>query len=193
MEKETEQKMTVNGFQFGASEDVEIAQQELSAIQYIEKKIENRNSETVLAVYHATLEKRLFRTPIGYTYLRELQKRLIKQGVPKEQIRPIPLYQVYNNDYKKEVKPVRMIKRKVRKDNAKQQLRNSVLLNVVLIILIIALFAITLTADNPNILNYRTAILNEYSSWEEELEEREQAVREKEREYNGESEDSGSR
>ena len=39
-----------------------------------------------------------------------------------------------------------------------------------------------LTGENANIINYRNAIVNEYSDWEDELTEREQIVREKERE-----------
>ena len=78
MEKEKEAEYTVNGFRFGSKDDVEIAQQELSAIQYIDKKIENRSAETILSVYQATLEKRMFRTPIGYAYLHDLQKRMLQ-------------------------------------------------------------------------------------------------------------------
>ena len=47
--------------------------------------------------------------------------------------------------------------------------------------LIVAMFAITFTSKNPNILNYRQAITNEYSTWEQELTEREKVIREKER------------
>ena len=35
-------------------------------------------------------------------------------------------------------------------------------------------------ADNPNILNYKTAVLNEYAEWEQDLKEREAVIREKE-------------
>ena len=58
----------------------------------------------------------------------------------------------------------------------------SVMLNVVLVIAVIAMFVITLTSDQPNVLNYERALTNRYASWEQELTEREQAVREKERE-----------
>ena len=49
-------------------------------------------------------------------------------------------------------------------------------------ILVVLLFVITLTGENANIINYRNAIVNEYSDWEDELTQREQIVREKERE-----------
>ena len=53
---------------------------------------------------------------------------------------------------------------------------------MILVIVVIILFAITLTGENANVINYRNAIENEYSQWEDELTERELIVREKERE-----------
>jgi hypothetical protein len=63
-----------------------------------------------------------------------------------------------------------------------KKLRYSILGNVILVILVIALFAIAITGENANAINYRRAIQNEYSEWEQELTERENTVREKERE-----------
>ena len=49
-----------------------------------------------------------------------------------------------------------------------------------LAVLVIVLFAIGLTGKNPTIINYRSKIVNQYASWEQELKEREAGVREKE-------------
>ncbi len=181
MEQETKEQYMVNGFLFGDMADVEIANQELSAIQYIDKKMERHGGETMLAVYQTALEKKMFRTPVGYSYLHQLQKRMMNLGVQKERIPAIPLYQVYNNNYKTQVRPVRKQPKKVVPPDVKK-LRYSIMGNVILVILIIALFVITLNGENANAINYRSTIVNEYSSWEEELTERENIVREKERE-----------
>lgn len=181
MEQDTKKQYTVNGYLFGDLTDVEIANQELTKIKYIDKKIERHSGETVLAVYQAALEKRLFRTPVGYGYLHQLQKKLMGLGIERERIPAIPLYQVFNNNYKTEERAPRLMpKKKVHPDVKK--LRYSIMGNVILIIVVILLFAITLTGENANIINYRNAIVNEYSQWEDELTEREQIVREKERE-----------
>lgn len=181
MEQETKNQFTVNGYLFGDAEDVKLAQQEVSAIRYMDKKMEQYNGEGILAVYLAAIEKKIFRTPIGYQYLQQLQKRMQSMGVPKENIPPIPLYQVYNNRYKTETTPVRKpVKKKV--DPQVKKLRYSILGNVILVALVIILFAIAITGENANAINYRNAILNEYSQWEQELTEREDTVREKERE-----------
>ena len=57
----------------------------------------------------------------------------------------------------------------------------SVLINVVLVFLVAAMLVIAWNSDTPNIVNYRQAVVNEYSEWEQELTRREQAVREAER------------
>jgi len=181
MEQETKKQYTVNGYLFGDPADVEIANQELSKIKYIDKKIERHSGETILAVYQAALEKKLFRTPIGYSYLHQMQTKLVHMGIDKERIAAIPLYQVFNSNYKTEERPQRLTpKKKVHPDVKK--LRYSIIGNVLLVLLVIMLFAITITGENANIINYRNAIVNEYSEWEEELNAREQTVREKERE-----------
>ena len=182
MNRETKDQYTVNGFLFGDKADVEIANQELSAIQFIEKKISSQSVETVLAVYQAALEKKMFRTPVGYSYLRELQKRMLRGGVDKERIPPISLYQVYNDAYKVQERPRRITQTKKETHPDRRLMRNSIWANIIMFFIILVLFIITLTGENANVLNYRNVITNEYSTWEEELKSREQAVREKERE-----------
>ncbi len=48
--------------------------------------------------------------------------------------------------------------------------------NIVLVIIIIAMFAISLTSGSTTILNYETKIINKYEEWEQELDEREAAL-----------------
>ena len=73
---------------------------------------------------------------------------------------------------------------KVKKDNTKEMLRKSIWLNIALIVLVVGMFFITMFGENTNILNYRYKIENEYSIWQQELEEREAIIREKEAQFN---------
>ena len=43
------------------------------------------------------------------------------------------------------------------------------------------MFVITMNSDSDNILNYKRNVTNRYSAWDEELTEREKAVREAEK------------
>lgn len=182
MNTEMKEKYTVNGFLFGDEEDVELANQELAAIQFIDKKIENRSGETIFGVYQGALEKRMFRTPVGYCYLHDLQKKMLKLGIKKERLAAIPMYQVFNDSYKTKDIPKRIGTKKKAKDGKQKMMRYSVWGNIILVILVILLFVIAMTGETANALNYRRAIVNEYAAWEEELNDREKVVREKERE-----------
>ena len=69
------------------------------------------------------------------------------------------------------------------KEKLEKKKRTTVIMAMVCIglgILVIALFAVAFTGKHPNILNYENVILDKYSSWEQELTERENAIREKE-------------
>ena len=186
MDETMKKQFTVNGFTFGSADDVELAETELSTVKYIDKKIENRSADTILSVYQGVIERKMLRTPIGYSYLHDLQKRMIKGGIPKENIQGIPMFQVFSESKFTEEPRERTtyVQKKKKKDELRSKNRMLVIVNLILVAIIIALFVITLNASNPNILNYRKAITNEYSSWEQELTEREKAVREKERELN---------
>ena len=184
MEDGNVRKYTVNGFQFGSDKDRELAETEYSSIQYINGKIENRSAETILSVYQGAIERKMFRTPVGYAYLHDLQKRMVSMGMPREKIPPIPLMQVFDNSATVEDKPRREVVANKRKKRNELREKNRILViaNIVLILLVIALFAISLKGSTPNMLNYRSAIINEYSSWEQELSLREGQIREKEKE-----------
>ena len=171
----------VGGFQFGSEKDVVLAKSEQEKIAYLEKRMRYDQPETVLAVYNKAVENRIFQTPVGFQYLQKLHDFLETQGLG-ENARSIPLYQVYSYDPGEEIKP-RIAKQRVQPSQYRQlrsSLRKSILLNLFLIVLVIAMFVITMTADQPNILNYERALLDKYAGWEQELTERETAVKEKE-------------
>ncbi len=71
----------------------------------------------------------------------------------------------------------------------KAQLTVSVILNILLVLAMAAMFVISLNSDYPNIINYKRAVTDQYATWEQELTERESAIREKERELMSERED----
>lgn len=181
MDKEQQNASSVNGYLFGSATDVELAKQELNTVKYIEKKIEDKNANTILAIYRAALDKKMFRTPVGYSYMHDLQKRMVSMGINRGDIPPVPLYQVFDSKQQTE-KPPRVIKVKEKNEPLIRKNARLVIINMVLIVLIIVMFWISMSGSRPTVLNYRRAIENEYSSWKQELDEREQIIREKERE-----------
>ena len=189
MDEETRREYTVNGFLFGSKDDVELANQELSTVKYIESKIANRRSDTILSVYQGAIDRKMFRTPVGYAYMHDLQKKMASMGVRTDSIPGIPLFQVYNSNLDDELKPRRGIgvpKRK-KKSAILRMNRNLIIANIILAVIIIALFVINIKGSTPTVLNYKNALENEYASWEQDLKQREDKIREKERELNIES------
>ena len=110
---------------------------------------------------------------------RKLQAQLKEMGVQDEKIRPVPLFVTYAHEEEKPTARERIIPKK-KIDTARSALRTSVLINIALAILVGVMFFIAITSDNPNIINYRNAVLDEYASWEQELTTREKEVRKKE-------------
>lgn len=176
------QDNVVEGFSFFTERDAALAVQEQKKIEYLETRVNYHNPTSILNIYQKAIKEHIFKTPVGLQYLRHLQEYL--QGrteIDADSIPPIPLYKNYDGEFREKSSPARsrIVPAKKKKSIA---LPMSVMLNVVLVIAVIAMFVITLTSDQPNVLNYERALTNRYASWEQELTEREQAVREKERE-----------
>ena len=172
----------VEGFSFFTEKDAALAAQEQKKIEYLESKMNYHNPTSILNVYQKAIKEHVFRTPLGIQYLKHLQEYLQNRPeIDSDNIPPIPLYKNYDGEFREQPSPARkrVVPAKKKKSIAFPM---SVMLNVVLIIAIITMFVITLQSDQPNILNYEKAITDRYATWEQELTEREQIIREKERE-----------
>lgn len=191
MTENDKRNLTVEGFTFPSEGDAELARQETLKVDYLEKRMNYKLPENMLAVYNKVLENKLIRTPVGWNYLRNMQIRMIEAGIKPEQIQPIPLFgvfepRIYNDEgtgvVKQKIKTNRK-KEKTELEKIRAWFQTAVMIILILIILTVAMFFIMLQSDSPNIVNYEKAILNKYSAWEQELTDREHAVREKESQY----------
>lgn len=182
----------VDGFLFKSQEDADRAYEEQQKVQYISSKLDMSRPEAVLTIYQRITKGNMFYTPIGLEYVRELQSYLYKsQAILDDQIPDIVLPINYTEairaketeaeDTARRARKTELQSAKTKKDY-KQDYKYSVIVNVILAVTIIVLFIVALKSDNLNIINYRTRLQNEYASWEEQLSQREEAVREKEKE-----------
>ncbi|MBQ2935525.1 MAG: hypothetical protein IJD96_04720 [Lachnospiraceae bacterium] len=173
--------LLVNGYRFGSYRDAQIAEEEIKKAKYFETKLTGKTGRSRLAVYNQILDKKVFQTPIGWEYLKYMQEEMQGLGIPEEEIRPIPMYLTFvHEETQATEQPVRQRIRPSRRNDLMRKYRITLLLNVLLGILVVAMFAITIKSDNPNILNYKNEIVNQYATWEQELTEREDALRKKE-------------
>lgn len=177
-----QERRTVAGYLFMNDEDAELARQELKKIEYLEKHINYNNVESILRVYKKALVERVFKTPVGFEYLKKMQLFLRKCGeVDEEDIPPLVLYQPYKTRMRASYAPARQRVKPADKPKTPWPVL-SLIFNLVLVVAVAAMFVITMKSDNPNILNYETNLINKYAAWEQELTERESVIREKEKE-----------
>lgn len=177
--------LLVSGYSFASLKDAETARAEGRKIEFFKEKTRGRSPANLLALYDKLLDEKVFKTPVGYEYLRQLQTQLLQAGISKELIRPIPLYINFSYNAEEEIEKAAVKQRirqsKTRKDKS-GRLKLSIYINILLAALVAAMFIITLKGDNPNILNYKKTIVNQYAAWEQELTRRENEVRKKEQE-----------
>lgn len=181
------------GFSFYTDKDAEMAELEHKKIEYLEARMDYSDPEKILKIYDKAIHDRIFKTPVGLFYLRQIQDYLLSQeSIAPEKVAAIPLYQSFAGEVRSEQNParnrVKLSDAKEKQEKRASALSISVILNLLLTAAVIAMFVIALNASQPNILNYEKAIKNRYAAWEQELTEREQVIREKERELEIETE-----
>lgn len=178
---------TEAGFLFFSQNQAQIAATEKKKIDYLESKIDYSKPETVLPIYEKAIRERIFMSPVGICYLKKMHDYLEKQSVLSGQtISPVPVYVAFGADLRLQSSTSSEKEEKRAKEESEKvaPLRISIILNCLLVIAVIAMFAITMNASQPNILNYEKAITDRYASWEQDLSRREAVVREKEKELN---------
>ena len=175
-------ELIVGDYMFSTLEEANVAKLEMDKIEKLTEKLGDADDEMLYKVYNRSIEKNTFRTPVGLEFMKVLKKRLEKSRKVKDDILPIPVS--VNNLEIKEANDKQDDIKKVRDDARKFStfFKWSLFVNAILVIVIIALFVMTSTADNPNIINYENALIDKYSSWETELNEKDKELRAKERE-----------
>ncbi len=183
----------VGGIAFTDIKQAKLAQIEQKRIEVLDEKLNYNDIDAVANVYKKARDNRTFQTPVGITYMLRLYDWLKKndyEGIDK-------MYVIMDMDTAKakiddidsgvptdrdEVWKSRIEAQKKKEKSLSAKFRTSIFVNLVLVILVILLFVISQTGNNPTILNYKTKIINQYTSWEQELEQRERIVEEKEAE-----------
>jgi len=184
-EKIKDDVLTVRGFRFSALADAKTAEEEYKKMVYISQRMNKDNPEEVLAIYHKMIENGLFVTPVGVDFLMRVREFLVECGsIDPERIRPIETGSLFTqrarNEARAEARPRVTTDLVAENKNLKRKYRIAVAVAVISICLVAAMFMVARSSDNPNIINYKTAIENQYAEWEESLTEREKALREKE-------------
>lgn len=176
-------KYNIGGYIFEDENKAKLAAKELRAVEYILGQLKNADEKGVFTVYKKLLNQRQFSTEIGMSFLTQLRENLIQSGTFSEEEIP-PVYKLEEEQPKEADASTKVIKPQAESSSQIKRLKliNRVLLVlcITLLLCVIGMFYVNSTINSPTILNYEEEILNKYASWEQELSEREAAVKEKE-------------
>lgn len=182
-------KFMVGGYEFATKEEAQLAKDELNAIKYLSQKTNSKDAKQVYSLYNKIIERKLFSTHVGMNYLKNLQTFLYKSDeIPNDKIQPIPInaetqgeinIRRERSEFKSELRDM-----SVKVAKYKNNFTRVMIINVVLIIIIIAMFVILNTSSNPNIINYEVNIQNKYSQWQEQLQSQEESLNARENALN---------
>lgn len=178
------EKNIIDGYLFDEEEVLKEAKTELEGVEYLRKRTNYSSPKNVLNIYRTVIEKNLFKTPIGYEYLRELQAFLYNHDeIDKEDILPIPVYIQKSKKTKIKFNLPKVKKSLDKSSPYRNRFLNMVILNVVLVIILLLFVFISNNSKNLNIINYKHRIDAEYiekednlAKWASELESREEAL-----------------
>ena len=180
-----EDALTVQGFRFSTLADAKTAEEEYKKMVYIRQRMNKDNPEEVLAIYDKMIENGLFVTPVGVDFLMRIREYLVDCGqIEYERIRPIETGSLFTqrarNEARAEARPRVTTNLTEENRDLKRKYHIALAAAIVSFVLVIAMFIVAKTSDNPNIINYKEALENQYAEWDEALTEREAAVRERE-------------
>ena len=187
------------GFVFRTKKEAELAQREIEGTKYLRQKLDMENPNVVFSIYQNLIEQDLFETPVGYCFLKELRDYLLMiPAISKEEVLAIPIrYPQTEEEEKKQKKEQKKEEQRKERQREKEKAKNKkeqkkegqnykgrcqffMVTSLILLISVVSMMLLAATSDNVNILNYENKLIDKYSSWEQELEEREQAVKEQE-------------
>lgn len=189
------------GFVFRTKKEAELAQREIERTKYLRQKLDMENPNAVFSIYQNLIEQDLFETPVGYCFLKELRDYLLMiPAISNEEVLAIPIrYPQTEEEEKKQKKEQKKEEQRKERQKEKEKAKNRkeqkkegknykgrcqffMVTSLILLISVVSMMLLAATSDNVNILNYENKLIDKYSSWEQELEEREQAVKEQEQE-----------
>lgn len=183
-----EMDYVVQGFRFTTKEAYEKAKKEQESIAYIKANTDLTKVKTMVQLYDQLTKKQVYETIIGQVFLDELRQEILKANmVTEEQLQPIlvkpmvkekVLYQTRNaNDTLADnlEEKYKIKYEKVRTGRIKERI-----VIVFLIGLLVAMFVITKTSNHANLERLETELLNKYSSWKVELDQKESQLNERE-------------
>lgn len=172
--------LIVNGFKFPSYKEAKVAMKEKETIDTIKERLDMDNPKAVYQIYEKLIQKEIFKTIVGYSFLWELRHLLVTEFMYNEDelsVTVIPKQLEYdkvtefnNGVLEHKVKDLLIVKKRM------------TITIFALAFMIVAMFVIAAVNPNVGYINAENKVLDKYSAWQEDLEQREQVIKEKEEE-----------
>lgn len=167
-----ENKMELDGYVFLNKRDFVKAGKEKEIVEHMKGSVNWKNPSVAYKLYNKILDKNSFSTIIGIDFLHELREIVVKSGINTEGgLRPIPVK-------KQEVK---VDEYQVLYEDMKEANKIKKIIIAFLVFIIVGMLGVSYFTPYSVFTNYEEKIKNEYSAWEQELNEREAALEEREK------------
>ncbi len=176
----------VDGFVFPSFKEAQIAIKEQQNIEVIKQRLPQSDPNAMHDLYVKLIERNMFKTVIGYSFLHELRHRLMDEYHYAEDELPdveIPKRMEYDT--------VSELNQSVLKNKFErlQLVKNRMTIVIIaLVFMVVGMFVIAVINPNAGYINTENKVLNKYSAWEEDLQQREKAVKEKEEQLKNQGE-----
>ena len=189
-------KYILDGYRFNDSNSYEQARRELNKIAEIKTERNLKDEVELRAVYDSLVESEEFITPIGIGFLREAQKRLVKNPEQRKTMKAIPYQAAETDRMETGTSNIKAVPKEDNDNevqdanlefinNFKLKIRNYRIVIIFMAIMILVPFGVLaydkIFSQNAS----EQALVNEYASWKEELTKKEQELNEREKLFEG--------
>lgn len=174
---------TVDGYIFQSPGEAKRAIKELEYIDKLKQTINIEDLDEAKRMYVKLTGKGYFVTPVGIHFLKELHDYLVEQGHNLDQ-HPIPVLarsKANGEDDGRMLRKYEVLQMKYEKNEqelAKEKSIKSklVIAVVALVVAVFGMILMVMTNDNLGYYDAEDKVLNKYSAWEEELNQKEQEL-----------------
>ena len=177
----------VGGYRFDSRADAAKARKELEYISRIKDRLDSGNAAQMQNIYGKLVERKYFTTPVGLNFMHEM-RAYIRALAPDAEVPfvPVPGRKAASAKVTESPQYVMLSANydKTKEENVEIKNKSSKMTIVILalIAIIVGMFWIVITSDNLGYFNAEDKVLNKYSAWEEELNARKAAIKQREEE-----------
>ena len=182
-----EDSHVVDGFVFSSLSEAQTAVKEQKNIDIIRQRTPLSDPGAAYALYCKLIERDMFKTSVGYGFLYELRHYLIEDcGYDESELPSVTIDNKGGSDIFADIKR-EALEEKI--TNLKLSIKRMTIVIVALLAIIIGMFVIAVINPNVGYINTERKVLNKYSAWEEDLQLREEEIKQKEKKYNTNTEE----